>query len=167
MHAGTEEKKAVSLSVVALPGDESWVGAGVRCGDKGCSTQAPTSHLCLKRCGISPDVGEAGCRWSEPGHLGLSFARREQSSRTAAAFGMGSARVLSPNTSPSRETPIASEFPEALWVPLRVSLCNVPPRYCQVVRNGKVRRLGDGGFQPELWLSREGERVTKFKQNQK
>ena len=78
---------------------------------------------------------------------------------------MGSARVLSPNTSPRRETPLASEFPEALWVPPEGIL--VQRATPAIARSSGTERFGDGGFRPELWLSREGERVTKFKQNQK
>lgn len=67
---------------------------------------------------VSKGVGLAPIwvRQGEPGHPGLSFARSERSSQAAAAFGTGSACVLSPNTSPCWGTPLASEFPEALWV---------------------------------------------------
>ena len=60
--------------------------------------------------------GDEGCS-SGPHEQGMSLARRVRSSPAVAAFGTGSARVLSPDTSPRRGTLLASEFPEGLWVP--------------------------------------------------
>lgn len=71
MHAGVEEKKAVFLPGTALPGDESWMGAGARCGDEGCSAQVPTSHLLPQSVRLAPiwvrqsahggSLGNRGC----------------------------------------------------------------------------------------------------------